>query len=364
MKKLIFSFSLFCIILIVVAILDIVLSNTVFSLKKNCYNYEEYYYELEPNCSGKFRIKKSFPTIDVYTDENGLRVRKDYQFKDKDKKNILIFGDTFTFGYGLQYEDTYVGIMEKKLNEYNFYNYAVGSYSPSVHLYKLNKAIKKNILPSKIFVFLDFTDVLDEAVRWNYNYEKNLVFLSSNFNFLNSQKEVSFRKKNFRILSEISSLLNSNLRILRSKLENYLKKDSSNPVRIYTTIHSQFTYISENNLDKRFWKDQFLQKGLSKIKKNLNEMQTLAKKFSSEFYIVIYPWAETLEYGQKQFDWSEFSNDLCSIKECKLIDAIPDFTKYKTNNINWNNQLYFVGDFNFNSYGAKLLSQVVLKHLK
>ena len=46
--------------------------------------------------------------------------------------------------------------MEKKLNEYNFYNYAVGSYSPSVHLYKLNKAIKKNILPSKIFVFLDF----------------------------------------------------------------------------------------------------------------------------------------------------------------------------------------------------------------
>ena len=64
--------------------------------------------------------------------------------------------------------------------------------------------------------------------------------------------------------------------------------------------------------------------GLSKIKKNLNEMQTLAKKFSSEFYIVIYPWAETLEYGQKQFNWSEFGNDLCSIKECKLIDAIPE----------------------------------------
>ena len=364
MKKLVYILSSFFTALIFVAIIDIILSNTAFSSKKNCYNYGKYYYELEKNCSGKFKFKKSFLTTAVYTDENGLRVGKNYQFRDKSKKNILIFGDSFTFGYGLQYEDTYVGIMEKKLNEYNFYNYGVGSYSPTVHLFKLNKAIENNIIPNKIFVFLDFTDVLDEAQRWNYNHEMKKIYLSTNFIFSETQKELSFKKKNFKILNEFSSLLNFNLRILRSKLENYFNRNKTSSVRIYTTIHSQFTYTNKNNLDKRFWNDKIFQKGLKKIKNNLNVMQTIAQKHSSKFYIVIYPWAETLELGEKQFSWTKFGNDLCSIKECKLINAIPEFEKYKTNNINWNNQLYFVGDFHFNSYGAKLLSEVVLKYIE
>ena len=93
-------------------------------------------------------------------------------------------------------------------------------------------------------------------------------------------------------------------------------------------------------------------------------MQKLAQNFSSEFYIVAYPWAETLQYGQKEFNWSNFAKSLCVIKNCKSIDAFKEFNKYKRENINWNNQLYFVGDEHFNKFGAKLLSQTVIKGLK
>ena len=62
----------------------------------------------------------------------------------KDKvKNIVIFDDSMTFGVGLEYENTYAGIIEKKMKNYNVYNFGVGSYAPSVHLYKLQEAIKK-----------------------------------------------------------------------------------------------------------------------------------------------------------------------------------------------------------------------------
>ena len=33
--------------------------------------------------------------------------------------------------------------LSKKMKNYNVYNFGVGSYAPSVHLYKLQEAIKK-----------------------------------------------------------------------------------------------------------------------------------------------------------------------------------------------------------------------------
>ena len=70
-----------------------------------------------------------------------------------------------------------------------------------------------------------------------------------------------------------------------------------------------------------------------------------------------------MEFGQNEFSWSNFGKELCLIESCVLIDAIPDFVKYKKNNKNWVNQLYFVNDEHFNAQGAKLLSDIVIKKL-
>ena len=68
-------------------------------------------------------------------------------------------------------------------------------------------------------------------------------------------------------------------------------------------------------------------------------------------------------YGQKEFNWSEYSKTLCTIGKCKLIDSFDHFYKYKNENINWKNQLYFISDQHFNKLGAELLSNVVLKNI-
>ena len=130
-------------------IVDLSLSNTVLSYK-NCFKYEEFYYELKKNCAGKYRFKKSFPIVKTITDEMGLRIGKKSLPKKKDKKNIFIFGDSFTYGVGIEFEKTYAGLIEQKYSNYNVYNFGVGSYSPSVHLYKLKKTLEKNIFPEKI----------------------------------------------------------------------------------------------------------------------------------------------------------------------------------------------------------------------
>ena len=145
LKKFLFYILSIFIFLTIFLILDFSLSNTI--LKNNhCINYSEYFYELKKNCSGKYRFKKSFPLVKTFTDENGLRVGKKNIKKDKNKKNIFIFGDSFTYGVGIEYEKTFAGKIANNLNEYNVYNFAVGSYSPTVHLYKLQKAINKDLI--------------------------------------------------------------------------------------------------------------------------------------------------------------------------------------------------------------------------
>jgi len=47
-----------------------------------------------------------------------------------------------------------------------------------------------------------------------------------------------------------------------------------------------------------------------------------------------------------------------------LIDAIPNFRKYKDQNINWSTELYFLNDEHFNEKGANLLYKTVVKNLK
>ena len=59
------------------------------------------------------------------------------------------------------------------------------------------------------------------------------------------------------------------------------------------------------------------------------DMQKIAKNFSSEFYIVVYPWAETLQYGQKEFNWSNYAKNLCVIKNWLTYVTGPAFAMDK-----------------------------------
>ena len=206
---------------------DFILSKTV--IKNNhCYKYSEFFYELKKNCRGKLRFKKSFPLVNIYTDEMGLRIGKIKVNKNPDKKNIFVFGDSFTYGVGLEYEKTYVGIIEKELDNYNYFNFGVGSYSPSVYIHKLNEVLKSGIRPDKVIVFLDLSDVLNET-RWTYDESNKIAKLPNKdlYNLVNSKKG-DFAESNFKILENIFSLLNYKLRDLRAKV----KKKSFNQYKV------------------------------------------------------------------------------------------------------------------------------------
>ena len=335
------------------------MSNTILDYK-NCYNYEKFYYELKKNCKGKYRFKKSFPIVETITDEMGLRVGKKSPSKNKNKKSIFLFGDSFTYGVGIEFEKTYAGLIEGKYKDYNIYNFGVGSYSPSVYLFKLKKILDKKIFPEKILLFLDLTDIIDEVTRWTFDEKTGEVKLASDYIYVNSQKKEKFIKRNFKILNNVSSYINFKLRHYREIADIKLRDQR----KIKTSIQGSFTYKDINALDRRFWKKDTFTLGKQNLKKRLMQIAEISKNNNIDFYLVIYPWAETLELGQKEFSWSNYAENICANNRCKLINAIPSFEEYKDNNRNWSTDLYFLNDEHFNEKGAELLYKTVVENLK
>ena len=356
MKKKIIFYN-FIIFLIFFFIFDIIVSNFFLKITNTkCYKIEKQFYELKKNCVGRQQFKSSFPVIKITTNEMGLRSNKIGKRFLKDN-NILIFGDSFTFGVGIEYENTYVGLLEKRLKDYSFYNFGVGSYSPSMHLYRLEEAIKNNLMPKKIILFLDLTDIYDEGKRWKN--KNNSLKPSLSYNQIEtSQVKRKFKHKNLQISVMLASKINYNLRILRNRIGKSINKKNKSE-KVKTSFQGSFTYTPIKNLNKVFWTEEIFYKGIDKIKDKIKRISNIAKNNDSEFFLVIYPWSETLVYGQKSFNWEKFGKNLCSEFDCNLINTFNEFREEKDNNVNWYSDLYFIGDEHFNDGGNLFMADIL-----
>ena len=111
-------------IVIIFILLDVIFSNFIIKkyIRKDCLNYiryslneKNYYtYELEKNCKA-YETQRTAKTYSVFTDENGYRISKKNINHKKNKDNSIVFlGDSYAYGYGSNYEDTTVGLLEAK----------------------------------------------------------------------------------------------------------------------------------------------------------------------------------------------------------------------------------------------------------
>ena len=210
MKIKILSINL-AILFILYLITDVIFSRFIFkqSVDHKCYEhmYDGTFYKMRKNCYSNMRLISSIDSFKVFTDKNSLRYSGNKRVPNEN--NIIFLGDSQTFGVGSDWQNTFIGILEKNLSNYNLYNLGVPSYSPSVYDYSLNKFLdKKKIEVDKIFVLIDLTDVSDEANRWEIN--DNIPKLTNEKIFYKKNVGFSkFKKENFKGLYLISSKIRS-----------------------------------------------------------------------------------------------------------------------------------------------------------
>ena len=157
------------------------------------------------NLSGSWRVENSFGIImnKSYGQANHIHKNRKVTYKffdfglrganpEKNKKKILLLGDSFTFGWLLNNEDTYHYLLQQKLNnhfdyKYQIINAAAGGWGTADYLKYVEVHLEK----------LEFDYILvvinTDDIRRSYN--SGLYKLSDNGKLISNDKKIKISKK-------------------------------------------------------------------------------------------------------------------------------------------------------------------------
>lgn len=151
-----------------------------------------------PNITKKVMGKK------LKTDSNGFRIPLENFDYNKDLKSIFILGDSVSFGVGVKEENTFIGILRKKIN-YNFYNSSVSGHRIENYPFLLKKYHKQFPHVKDFIIFLCLNDIvaIDGIMR-----KEALKIKNDNKNFYNNFLSKAFLIKINFYLREKSTVFN------------------------------------------------------------------------------------------------------------------------------------------------------------
>ena len=283
----------------------------------------------------------------ICTDNNSFRTSCKTNKKNLKSFDLAFIGDSFTDGIGFEYEKTFVGIIDKELNQKKIANLGVSSYSTSIYFTKMNKLINDGYKFKEVVVFVDLSDLPDDVLCYEVKNKKikrkdNFENCWNNFNIKNNEL-LDFFDKNFKI----SKLLINNVYNLFN--ENNINSIQKN--NVFNNSRSEWTYKYEksnfNNLE--------FDKAINISITNMNNLYELLQKNLIELSVAVYPWPGTLKHDKvnnKQVEiWKNFCNQKCK----KFYNLMPPF--FEDNYEESYKKFYIENDVHFNELGNKIIAQ-------
>jgi len=137
---------------------------------------------------------------DYSFDENGLRISP--PFNDRNSKgSVLFFGDSFTFGFGVNDNETMPYQVGVKTNgKYRIYNFAQSGYGPHQMLSQLEHDIVKNVVSYKENIYAIYQAIPDHINRsaglsyWDYHGPRYVLGKDKEVIFAGNFDDISLPK--------------------------------------------------------------------------------------------------------------------------------------------------------------------------
>ena len=373
-SNLIFKIIIFFIVFLTI---DFIFTKLIFSklLIKNLENiYSQDLDNRIPNKDYKYTFNNNVEFLSKYKDSiykihtNDLGFR-DFSSSDLDRSQeyIILIGDSFVEGVGLNYNET-IGHKLNKANEnYFFLNAGVSSYSPYIYNKKVKTILKnnENLKVKKVLLFLDKSDPIDD---FNNNYHK----LTGKFSTINKtpeyKKNLSERFIIFFILKKLNNFVEENLRSLkyRYQLSNITNKNffsfTQNQVNAFKSIGNRKS-ISSWYTNKKKWNDETKNKFMFSIKQ-IEDLHTYLETLNIELVVVLYPWAYELFDQNVAKIYEEFTTKKLLEINIKTLSCYKIFQKENIlNQLEFIGQAFQLADIHYNNFGNQVLSSCIIKNL-
>jgi GDSL-like Lipase/Acylhydrolase family len=294
-----------------------------------------YHHDLKPNFSGPQR----FGTEVAYyvTNNMGFRDREMRTVNPNHSRYRLIFiGDSFTEGVGVNYDDTFVGIIQRARPDMDILNAGVASYAPVLE----NLKIKNKLLglkPDHIVMLVDPSDIQDSIV---YHY-----WLKHKDKPQESTLKTLLQRTKF--LTDVIKRISPHF-----FLDPSLPFDPNGKVWL--------TYYEERGMwlqNKQIY-DKWGRQGLLLLLNDIDDTINICKKHAIKLTVVIYPWPQHIKDKNYLVDYQGEIKQLCMKNGVNLIDLFDVFTPATLSTH------FIVGDIHWNKKGHELVANTLLKRLK
>ena len=327
------------------------------------------------------------PNTNVYENWGNLRyklVTNSLGFRDfhntsvkkvaSSKKRLILIGDSFTEGVGLEYKDSLAGQITnylKKEKGYEVLNSGVGSYSPTNYYYKTKHFIEQGYEFDKAIVFLDVTDSIDE-IKYSYDDKDQLVLDFKKLKYKKNEfsKILENNFLSYKVLIKIRDKIGHFKKIIKnsyiedglgaSKLFNKKFFDISKEDRnLYAMIENEMSNWTSDNNELRYNLTN-TEEGLNRAKKNLVRLFDLLKENEVEGVLVIYPHPAQIYYEDSFYQklWTDFARE----NNINFLNTFPAFLNKDDSSKNFILNNFIQGDIHWNSNGVeKILNFLIEK---
>jgi hypothetical protein len=312
------------------------------------------------------------PSTKIYTNSLGFRDFANREIDLKNKNRIVFIGDSFTEGVLVEFKFTVAGLT------YNYFankgievlNAGVSSYSPSIYYNKIKFFIEKGLEFSHLVVFIDISDIEDEAV--NYVTEEETLYVKSASNVTYTEELVLLKKSK----DKIKKFLKDNF-IISYKLIKFIDDRFIDPIYggdfiAFTNPNEFIEYIVSKKYKRDKWTiDEDIRKeynlGIQKSIQYIALLKDLLDKNNIKLTIVVYPWFTQIYHQDLNSIqvkiWKEFSEK----NNNQFINLFPAFINEENKNLNIYEKIlldFIPYDVHWNQNGSKKIFENFIKNFK
>ena len=363
------TYSFFLIVYGVIFILFLIVDFTYsrsFLTNQGKINIEHkiFHHHLLPN-NEEIQGGDKYPKFKVITNSLGFRDSKIREIDLKKKNRIVFIGDSFTFGVLLDYEYTVPGLADIYFGEKGIevLNAGVSTYSPSIYYYKTKFFIEQGLKFSHLVVFIDISDIEDEAVTYEVDKQnksvkskpQRLIQVNVNKNLKDKFKE--FLKLNFNITYTFVKYIDDNFSDkIASKIFNH-KKNFIDEIASEKFIRDKWTI--DENVRKKY------DMGIKKSVYYMGLLKNLLDENEAKLTIVVYPWFSQIYHNDLESIqvkiWEEFSRKNGN----QFINLFPVFINDENQDLSVQDKIlknFIPYDVHWNKNGSKVVFENFIKN--
>jgi hypothetical protein len=253
---------------------------------------------------------------------------------------IFVIGDSFVEAVGASYEQSFAGLMacDAARQQNAVWNLGVSSYSPIIYWRKVQAAAGKiGRKPSEVYVFLDLSDIEDEANVYREGPDGKVLF--------KSKPEPS--RENWDV-----------------DPKQWLVRHFTTARLIYDTyVSASFTWDRSVGHDRGRWPfDQKLLeswgwRGLEIAGANLDKLVGLCRDWQCRVTLVVYPWPDNVVARDRDSLQVRHWRDWSAARGVRFVDAFAPFFEEPADATL--RRYYIEGDVHFTSAGNRLIYETV-----